>query len=174
MPRAAKKTAKRIDPPARPIDGALPYFNVQNKDPGREYVWVYKAAQDFGVEHYLYMGWEMERYREGGPLPSIRPVKIDDNGQEEDLNGRVIESRGNVLMSMDKAKHAQMVEYGADGVSGQHAADERDSRLLDKTKHMKDAMRGINPRLKNGDKGFGIEATDGAIAAIPVGEDDDG
>lgn len=147
----AQKKAVRIDPPQRPIDGAIPYFDVVGKDPTREYVWVYKAAgSEFGVEHYEYLGWEIENYREGGPRPRMVLAK-----KLATLNGQVIESRGNVLMSIDKERHQEIVETGDDGVSGQQRADEMERRLLDRTKHMKDAMRGINPRLR--DAGFSVE-----------------
>jgi hypothetical protein len=158
MAKAQKKSV-RIDPPQRPIDGAIPYFNVKDKDPDREYVWVYKAAgSDFNVEHYEYLGWEIETYRAGGPRPAMMLA-----GKAEKLNGQVIESRGNVLMSIAKERHQEIVETGDDGVSGQKSADVFERRLLDPNKHIKDAMRGINPRLR--DAGFGVEFDKGAAMA---------
>lgn len=162
----AQKKAVRIDPPQRPLDGGIPYFNVKDKDPEREYVWVYKAAgADFNVEHYEYMGWEIETYRAGGPRPAIML-----SGKAEKLNGQVIESRGNVLMSIAKTRHEEIVEQGDDGVSGQKMADVMERRLLDRTKHMKDAMRGINPRLR--DAGFDVEFDKGSAADIPAAGED--
>lgn len=162
----AQKKAVRIDPPQRPLDGGIPYFNVKDKDPDREYVWVYKAAgADFNVEHYEYMGWEVECYREGGPRPAIMLA-----GKAQKLNGQVIESRGNVLMSIAKTRHEEIVENGDDGVSGQKMADVMERRLLDRTKHMKDAMRGINPRLR--DAGFDVEFDKGSAADIPAAGED--
>lgn len=166
MAKAQKKTV-RIDPPQRPIDGAIPYFDVVNKDPSREYVWVYKAAgSEFGVEHYEYLGWELESYSDGGPRPRMVLAK-----KLVELNGKVIESRGNVLMSIPKERHQEIVEHGDDGVSGQKRADEMEQRLLDRTKHMKDAMRGINPRLR--DAGFAVEFDKGSsLADLPSAGDE--
>ena len=167
MPRK-KSSAARIDPKPRPIDGGIPFFNVKDKEPGRFYIWVYKAAPgaDFGVEHYSYLGYELERYRDGGPSPVISLLG-------EDLNGKVIEMRGHVLMSCSKERHEEIEQVGIDGVSGQKVADERDDRMIDKNKYLKDAMRGINPRTRNGERGVYAEGTDGALASIPVNEDDD-
>jgi hypothetical protein len=164
MAKAAKKTAARLDPAPRPIDGAIPYFQVKNKDPDRFYIWVNKAAQDFGLEHYLYLGYEMERYRDGGPCPAMVVL-----GKED---GAVIESRGNVLVSISKESHDELTQNGTDGVSGQRAADLMERRLLDRTKHEKDSMRGINPRNRNGDSVVSVEFDRGAYASIPVGDED--
>lgn len=166
MAKAQKKSV-RIDPPQRPIDGAIPFFNVVGKDPGREYVWVYKAAgTDFSVEHYEYLGWEVECYRAGGPRPAVVSVK-----KLEERNGQPIESRGNVLMSIPKERHREIVENGDDGVSGQKAADIQESRLLDRSKQMKDTMRGIHPRLR--DAGFDVEIDKGsAMAELPTSGED--
>lgn len=166
MAKAQKKSV-RIDPPQRPIDGGIPYFNVKDKNPDREYIWVYKAAgQDFNVEHYEYLGWEIECYRADGPRPAIMTV-----GKVEKLNGQPIEVRGNVLMSIAKERHEEIVEHGDDGISGQKAADVMERRLLDRTKHVKDAMRGINPRLR--DAGFGVEFDKGgSMADLPSAGDE--
>ena len=155
MATKVKKTV-RVDPPVRPLDGALPYTNVKGKSPEREYVWVSKSAQEYGVEHYC----------AGSP----RPVMVSEEKAEK-LNGQVIESRGNVLMSLTKERHQEIVDLGEDGVSGQKGADAMERRLLDRTKNIKDAMRGINPRLSNGDEGFRVEFDRGAAASIPTGVD---
>ena len=160
----AQKKAVRIDPPQRSLDGGIPYFNVKGKDPEREYVWVYKAAgSDFNVEHYEYLGWEVESYRTGGPRPAIMLA-----GKAEKLNGQVIESRGNVLMSISKVRHQEIVENGdGNGGLGQSHADKLDARLLDRNKQMKDTMRGIHPRLR--DAGFGVEIDRGsAMSELPA------
>lgn len=168
MPKK-KSTAARIDPTPRPIDGGIPFFNLKNKDPDRSYIWVYKAAPgaDFGVEHYIYLGYELEMYRTGGPAPVISLA------YDKEPEG-VIEMRGHVLMSCSKERADDIYQNGIDGVSGQRVADERDARMLDKSKYIKDAMRGINPRTRNGDRGFYAEGDDGALASIPTSEDDNG
>lgn len=165
MAKAVKKSV-RVDPPIRSVDGVLPYTGVKGKSPEREYVWVSKSAQEFGVEHYEYLGWEVVSYETGGPRPSLVSEE-----KATKLNGQLVESRGNVLMSIAKERYQEIVETGEDGASGQKAADAMERRLLDRTKHVKDAMRGINPRLSNGDEGFGVEFDRGAAAAIPVGAD---
>ena len=162
----SQKKAVRIDPENRPLDGAIPFFDVAGKDPTREYLWVYKAAGlDFNVEHYEGMGWDVESYRTGGPR--LRMMSV---AKLEKLNGQVIESRGNVLMSISKERHQEIVANGDDGVSGQKRADDMERRLLDRTKHMKDAMRGINPRLR--DAGFEVEFDKGSAADIPAAGDE--
>ncbi len=170
MPRAKQK-AQRLDPAPRPIDGALPFFNVLHKDPKREYVWVYKAATDYGIEHYSYLGYSLERYSDTGPRPAMMAVDPE-TGEPRKPDGTVIESRGNVLMSVSKEKHEYIYQNGSDGVSGQRAADVQAKRMLDHTKHERDSMRGINPRNRNGDAVFSVETDPGAIAAIPVGAED--
>ncbi len=172
MPRAKKATASRLDPAPRPIDGALPYFNVLNKDPDREYVWVYKAAQEYGVEHYSYLGYRIERYEgDNGPRPAMAPVDLE-TGLPGKPNGTVIESRGNVLMSIDRDTWNQLYQFGTDGVSGQAAADAQQKKMLDPSKQVKDSMRGINPRNRDGAQTFYAESDPGNLAAIPTGEDD--
>lgn len=165
----AKSTAKRLDPAPRPIDGAIPYFNVKNKDPDKFYIWVNKAAQEYGLEHYLYLGYEIERYRDGGPYPAMTVLK---DGVPEKEQGAVIESRGNVLVSISKEMHEEIEQNGTDGVSGQRAADAMERRLLDRRKHEKDSMRGIDPRSRNGDSTFGVKFDEGTFASIPVGDQD--
>ena len=170
MPAAKKKSQARIDPAPRPIDGALPYFNVVQKDPSREYVWVYKAAQDFGVDHYHGIGYRIERYSDTGPRPALVQIDIE-TGNPKKENGAVIESRGNVLMSIDKARYQDIYQNGLEGDGGQKAADIQAKRMLDHTKHERDSMRGINPRSRDGGDKLGVEFDKGTIAAIPVGED---
>lgn len=172
MPRA-KKSAARLDPAPRPIDGALPFFKVINKSPDREYVWVYKAAgTDYGIEHYSYLGYVLEKYSDTGPRPAMMAVDPD-TGLPRKPDGTVIESRGNVLMSIGKEQHQQIVQFGADGISGQHAADLQQRRMLDPAKTEKDSMRGINPRNRSGDEIVSVESDRGAIAAIPTGAEDE-
>ncbi len=171
MAKANRKTASRLDPAPRPIDGGIPYFNVVNKDPDREYVWVYKAAQEFGIEHYQYQGYEIERYTDGdGPRPAMVPIDRE-TGLPTKTNGTVIESRGNVLMSISKAQHEEIYQNGPDGVSGQKAADMQQKRMLDPSKQMKDAFRGINPRSRNEGNKLDLEFDKDSLASIPVGED---
>lgn len=168
---AAKKSKARIDPAPRPIDGALPYFNVVQKDPSREYVWVYKATQDFGVDHYHGLGYRIERYEDNGPRPALVQIDIE-TGLPKKEHGTVIESRGNVLMSIDRARYEEIYQHGVDGMSGQKAADAQAKRMLDHTKHERDSMRGINPRSRDGGDKVGVKFDDGSIAAIPRdGED---
>ena len=168
MPAAKKKSQSRIDPAPRPVDGALPYFNVVQKDPDREYVWVYKAAQDFGVDHYHGIGYRIERYSDTGPRPAM--VQIDlETGLPKTESGSVIESRGNVLMSIDKARFQDIYQNGVDGMSGQKAADRQQKRMLDPANMVKDSFRGINPSAR---EDVGLQFDKGSLAAIPVGDED--
>jgi hypothetical protein len=171
MARPKKNTASRLDPAPRPIDGGIPYFNVLNKDPGREYVWVYKAAQEFGVEHYSYQGYRIERYTDAeGPRPAMAPVDLE-TGLPIKPNGTVIESRGNVLMSISKEQYEEIYQNGPDGVSGQRAADAQQRRMLDPSKQMKDAFRGINPRSRDEGKKLDLEFDKDSLVSIPVGDE---
>lgn len=173
MARPKKNTASRLDPAPRPIDGGIPYFNVVNKDPSREYVWVYKAASEYGVEHYSYQGYRLERYTDAeGPRPAM--VQIDlETGEPKKPNGQVIESRGNVLMSIAKEQWNEIYQNGSDGVSGQKAADLQQRRMLDPNKQIKDAFRGINARSRDGEGNkIGLKFDEGALASIPTGDED--
>ena len=171
MPRGVKKTSVRIDPAPRPIDGGIPYFNVVNKNPARRYVWVYKAAQEYGVEHYQYLGYRIERYQENSPRPAMVPIDVE-TGEPAKENGSTIESRGNVLMSIDVERYNDIYQNGEDGISGQKAADAMERRLLDRTKIERDSMRGINPRNSDGSRTFGVEFDRGSIASVPTGDAD--
>ncbi len=158
----AKKTAVRKDPSPRPINSGSPYFELTNPDPERRYVWVYKAAEEHGVEYYEGIGYEQVQYREGGVKSRIgKTLKV----------GQVVESRGHVLMQTTVERAKEIYEFGDDGQSGQNAADRIEKRMFQTKKAIADLSRRIELRSKEGGQYFSFEAENGSIAVIPNGDD---
>lgn len=62
----AKQTAPRIDPPSRPVDGAVA-DGIRNADPTRHYVLANPSDDYYGVSHMMELGYEVETRRPGGP-----------------------------------------------------------------------------------------------------------
>ena len=163
MATAKKKT--RIDPPTRPVDGVAPFFAVRNQDPSRKYVFVPKSATEHGVDHYTYLGYEVETYQESGPFLAM--------GKKPAV-GTEIESRGQILMSIPLERWEQLQEYGADGTSGQNAADEQQKRMLNSGKAVTDTMRGLDFRTRSGARGIYLNAEEGSFMAPVMGDTADG
>lgn len=81
---------KRVDPKSRPPSGRRPWDQVENRDPNRHYVFANPNSQDTGVDFYLSMGYEVEKYRSDGPRPKVfRTLK----------DGDAITCMGQILMS---------------------------------------------------------------------------
>lgn len=165
MPGPGRPKKLRNDPSIRPVDGVAPFFAVRNRDPERKYVFVPKSATEHGVDHYHYLGYEVETYREGGPFLAMGPKNKDK------LNGLEIESRGQILMSISKEDADRIDQFGADGTSGQNAADEQQKRMLNAPGRMVDLMRGIDYRANNGDKAMYLEAEKGSFMSSVSGDD---
>lgn len=113
-PRGDKKLQPRHDPKTRHIDATFPGTVLLNRDPAREYVWAYRAGQDTGLEHYLEMGWRIERQEDPGKNPDCLRLK---QGVTVAI-GNEITWRGAVLVSESKAKVAEHRKGGVDGVGG--------------------------------------------------------
>jgi hypothetical protein len=91
--------SKRIDPPSRPVDGAVTdAIQIGNQDPTR--VYCLANPNDFycGVPEMQRLGWEIERSRKDGPRIF---------GGEASKDGEVVTVLGQVLMSRSRAKQAE-------------------------------------------------------------------
>jgi hypothetical protein len=126
---------KRHDPPQTktPVDGGeITADMTSGKDPDRHYVYVNPVALA-GVDQvgmYEGMGFEIEKYRPGGPRPlsvSSRLVK----------DGADITSSGQVLMSCPKSEHDRRK------AAGEAMAQAYDKRMLSKGE-LDDGFRGGN------------------------------
>lgn len=116
-----------------------PVWDLQRKDPLKRYLWCFLAtpADGQGIDYYRLLGYEVERYVEGGTCPYGMRFEP---GQE-------IQVRGHALMSVSKERHAELVKYGpapvgTRGDSGQAAADALEKHIIRK-RYFNDAFRGI-------------------------------
>jgi hypothetical protein len=159
---AAKKTSTRKDPSPRPINAGSPYFELTNPEPERRYVWVYKAAQEHGVDYYEGLGYEVVQYREGGVKNRLGKALKP---------GAYVESRGHVLMQTTAERAKEIYEFGDDGQSGQAGADAIERRMFQTKKAIADLARRAELRSREGNQYFSFEAEAGSIAAIPNGDD---
>lgn len=132
----ASAKAKRVDPAPRYL-GASPIFTLENADPNRKYVWVWKATppEGQGREYYEIEGYRVETVQPGGVRP--RGLKL--------APGVEIEVRGQWLMSVERE------DYDARVVYGQKQADARENQMI-KRRGMFDPSRGIgNMGNRHGD-----------------------
>lgn len=113
-PRGEKKLPPRHDPKTRHIDATFPGTVLLNRDPAREYVWAYRSGQDTGLEHYLEMGWRIERQEDPAKNPDCLRLK---QGITVAF-GNEITWRGSVLVSKPKAEVAVHRKSGVDGIGG--------------------------------------------------------
>ncbi len=80
--------AKRIDPPSRPVDGAInDTVYLVNKDPARAYMTANPNDFHTGVAEALRQGWVIELVRKDGPRVIGGAVAAD--GSELRMNGDV-------------------------------------------------------------------------------------
>lgn len=123
---APKQAPTRHDPASRPVRGVRE-LNIKNADPTRHYVMVAKAGGvGLDVDGYLDDGFEVERYREGGPKLSSLHAEP----------GAAIEKWGHVLMSIDKQEWLERKR------AEQEAADPLEKRIIENREGF-DAMRGL-------------------------------
>ncbi len=156
--RPKKKLIARRDPKSRSMNGGYQWGHVRNADPTRHYVAVNMADENQGVEYYSYLGYKPV-IREGG----------DDGlmwrGGETCKAGEDLTNRGHLLMWIDRDKHAELVEHGPDGASGQARADRIENQILDKRGGM-DALRGLHGMGEQ--SGFTFENEIGALEEEPA------
>lgn len=112
---SAARPKRRIDPPERPMatrrDDSIPFATVTGKDPNRVYKLVNPQGVN-GVGMFDMMGYQVEKYREGGPR--VRGIAGED--------GQTIESMGMILMSCSKERAEEIENEGAFGGAGQNGA----------------------------------------------------
>lgn len=124
---------KRKDPSPRWADGAAPYTRLQNADPQKRYVFVYKPQ----IEEYEWLGYEMERRKEGGVKLTI--------GNKGSSIGDAIEVRGHVLMSIAAEKFEAIKRNGhGGGALGEKHFDELEKVIL--KEGSVDPLRGMTTR----------------------------
>lgn len=126
----AKSPQTRKDPSPRHL-GGLPFYQLQDADPTRKYVWVSKTTPENlpgSLGWYELYGWEVVNLESGG----VRPYGMRKSLKE----GDAIEVGGMLLMSKD------LEEWQADVIEGQKAADARERQMI-KKRGQYDPMRGI-------------------------------
>lgn len=112
----------------------MPFFELENADPTRRYVWANGAQAHLpgGPGWFELLGYVVETVQPGGVRPrGIRTLKDGDEIKVGDL----------LLMSVDLEEHnAQVAE-------AQRRADERERQMI-KNRGMPDRLRGIHGRNK--------------------------
>lgn len=144
------------------MSAGSPYFTLENASPDRKYVWVYKAAPEFGPDYYEGLGYTPVQYQTGGVKCRVgKALK----------HGEYIESRGHILMECTQERATEIFEEGEDGISGQKGADVIEARMFQTKKAIAELSRRVQMRSQQGGQYFSFEAEAGSIAAIPTGED---
>lgn len=132
-------------------------------------MWVFKADQHQGPDHYVALGYEVERQSATG----VKPI----GGQLTRKDGDIIEWRGHVLMSCPLSRKAEIEAFGEDGEedhpetwTGQRHADllQRDVMKRRGTQ----LFNNIGVRTHDGDVGIYHKPSPGHTAHVPL--DDDG
>ncbi len=94
----ATETVPRIDPKSRPVDGDVG-SRLINARPDRSYILANPNDQETGVQHYLDLGYEIERAD-----PKNRDsVRIEGGSGVSDMGGAIVR-RGSILMSCPKSE----------------------------------------------------------------------
>jgi len=147
-----KARAVRLDPKTRPLDGAMPWTKLKNRDPRRCYVWAPEQGVnpgEFDVPYYLAMhenvgalpsdGWMREELRSDGPQPTAG-VTVHPGPDGKPAPNQPVTFRGNTLLSCPREFKALIDAIGDDGSSGQRGADFMD-RLYKKRGAYTDTKR---------------------------------
>jgi hypothetical protein len=131
--RAGARTSARTDPKPRHIDGSARFFQLENKDPEREYVFGNRLDPLHGMGYYLGFGWRVEQLTQDGVrVKGLTTVKL----------GEEIEVAGMVLMSIDRETWDDIQRNGMDGQSGQAAIDAVEKRMIAQS-GVRDDFRGL-------------------------------
>lgn len=132
--RRGSVSARRKDPRSRDPRGVT-FGGLINEDPTRKYVRANKTGH-YAVNYYEHLGYEVEVVKEGG-------VKFA-GGLKTAQPGEAVTWMDTVLMSIDMEAYEDLVQFGADGQSGQAYADMIEDRIIDKNSlSVDDPMRGI-------------------------------
>jgi hypothetical protein len=134
--RAAEDAPKkRVDPKPRPI-APMSFARLENTDPGRRYIQVDKSAQIHGIEYWEDVGYRVETFTgEPGCLRFRRARNV--------RAGEPLEAYGQVVMSVEMARHEEIEKYGPDGVSGQKSVDDLERQIVKKRGGF-DPLRGLH------------------------------
>lgn len=143
QPKAEKAEAKvRMDPSGGgDLFGPLSMTNLQNRDPGKHYVFV--AQNRLALAEYRQMGYRPEVGREGGVTVA----------GEDPQDGKDVEAFGHVLMSVSAERHRQIEQQGAFGSGGQKRVDALENAIIDR-RAVQDNFRG--PARRNGSAYFRV------------------
>jgi hypothetical protein len=131
----SKKPVRRTDPRPKHVDGMGSLARLKNQNPTKRYV-LASVSELSGLQRYRAMGWDVEIY-------TGEPNCLQFAGGQTCKPGDPLETMGMVCVSISAEKHAQIVQYGEDGESGQAEADRIEDRIIDRGS-MRDAIRGIN------------------------------
>jgi len=135
QPKTPKAEERRYDPRHRNPKGTNHHgTEVVNGNPNLRYQLVDATDTLCGKPHYEALGYEVERSRRGGPR-----LKVGETSRQ----GEPITFMGQVLMSIHKQTHADLVKYGAYGTGGQEAQDNLEKRIVKNRKGAGDMLRGI-------------------------------
>ncbi len=168
MPRAKKAPQTfRKDPPKKgPVNAGSPHFDLIHKDPRKKYVWASKTSEEVGVDYYRdVLGYEPVQFSLKGARPRICK-KISE--------GEFIESRGLVLMAVDRDRALEVEENGVDGNSGQAMADIMERRMRNAPESLAQISRNIAFRSRQGSEYFTLQAERGSVALPDNTADDSG
>lgn len=164
MPRAKKAPQTfRKDPKKGPVNAGSPHFELIHSDPKKKYTWVSKTSEEVGVDYYRdVLGYEPVQFSLKGARPRICK-KLNE--------GDYIESRGLVLMAVDRARALEIDELGIDGNSGQQMADQVEKRMRNSAKSIAEISRNIAFRSREGAQYFQLEAERGTVAVADNGDE---
>jgi hypothetical protein len=116
----------RKDPRRRPHTGAIPWLDLEGRDPNRHYVGV-KAQregqdEDTLVAEYEARGYRIEKAGQGG-------LKFKFNHQTP--VGKPLQRQGHVIMSIGADEKAVLDEFGENGNTGMELAREIEALIYD-------------------------------------------
>lgn len=124
-PSLASHGIKKNNPEPRPVEGLTNRVAVTGKDPGKHYVYVSEVNNlALSPATYLSMGYRFTQYDKDAEQPAVL-------GYNPDLKqGDQIRGHGCVLMEIDAARHAEIVQNGAPGAGqGQKWGDALQERI---------------------------------------------
>ncbi len=149
---------RRRDPRSRPVNGAYEWGMIKNPDPTKKYVAVNMNDSQQGPEYYEYLGYEPVIRETGDDALQWFGGKTVDEGAE-------MTNRGHMLMAIDKEKYEDLVEWGANGTTGQARADEVEDQILDRRGGV-DELRGMH--RMGAETGFTFENQIEASHDVPL------
>lgn len=105
-----KKSVKREDPPARPVEGVANRGFLEGQDPTKHYCWVSEVNDPtINVGYYKSLGYKVAQYDPSEARPTI--------GYQEYQQGDPIKSFGMVLMEIPLERKAALDQVGQDAAT---------------------------------------------------------